>query len=132
MPTRALDGGCHCGAVRFRIEVDLDEVSVLDCDCSICRRKGFLHLIVDADNFVLIRGADALATYTFGTHTAQHHFCRTCGMHPFYRPRSHPESYDVNVRCLDDDVLGSVTIEPFDGQSWERSVTERWGEPTET
>ena len=115
------EGGCHCGAIRFRIEIADSERVVLDCNCTICTMKGILHLIVDDTRFTLLSGADALATYTFGTHTAQHQFCRTCGIHPFYRPRSHPEAWDVNVRCLDL-PLAHWQIEPFDGQHWEASV----------
>ena len=63
-------------------------------------------------------GGDALSTYTFGTHVAQHRFCRTCGIHPFYTPRSHPDQVDVNVRCLDDDAWTSSATVPFDGRSW--------------
>ena len=128
MASATYAGGCHCGAVRFTVTADLEAVTVLDCTCSICRKKGFLHLIVDADALRLERGHDALATYTFGTHTARHHFCRTCGIHPFYRPRSHPDAYDVNLRCRDDNVAATVRIETFDGVAWEASVVERWGE----
>jgi hypothetical protein len=129
MTSRSYEGGCHCGAVRFRVDADLDAAVVLDCSCSICRKKGFLHLIVQSEHFSLLRGAGALATYTFGTQTARHHFCRTCGVHPFYRPRSHPDAYDVNVRCLDDDVVDRVTIEAFDGRRWDESVAARWATP---
>jgi len=127
MSAERLTGGCHCGAVRFAITVDLSEHTVLDCTCSICRKKGFLHLIVPPADFELLTDQAALATYTFGTHTARHHFCRTCGVHPFYRPRSHPSAYDVNVRCLDLDVTERVRIERFDGERWEQSVRDTWG-----
>lgn len=113
-------GGCHCGALRFRIVVENYEAT--DCNCSICRMKGFLHLIVPPEHFTLLRGADALTTYTFNTNTAKHTFCRTCGIHAFYRPRSHPDAYDVNLRCLDGDVLGQFHLVPFDGAHWEQNV----------
>ena len=115
-----LEGGCHCGRVRF--EVIVEERRAIDCNCSICAKKGILHLIVPATRFRLLAGADALSTYSFGTHVAQHHFCQTCGIHPFYRPRSHPGAYDVNVRCLDGDAALSFTVEPFDGKRWEENV----------
>jgi hypothetical protein len=116
------DGGCHCGAVRFRIEVDDDQVAI-DCNCSMCRKKGILHLIVPWDRFTLLSGEDALAVYTFNTGVAKHMFCKTCGIHPFYRPRSHPDAWDVNVRCLDDAGAAALfPVEPFDGQSWEANV----------
>ncbi|MDQ3341395.1 MAG: GFA family protein [Myxococcota bacterium] len=111
------EGSCHCGAIRFRVETDQREV--LDCNCSICAKKGLLHLIVPESAFTLVAGAPA--TYTFGTHTAKHHFCGTCGAHPFYRPRSHPDAWDVNARCLDV-PLSYWTITPFDGQNWEANV----------
>ena len=114
-----LDGGCHCGAVRFRVKVE--ERKALDCNCSICTKKGYLHHIVDRDAFELLAGDGHLTVYSFGTHTAKHTFCRTCGMHPFYVPRSHPEGVDVNVRCLDEGP-GAWTIETFDGRHWEDSV----------
>jgi hypothetical protein len=113
-------GGCHCGAVRF--EVDAETLSAVDCNCSICSKKGFIHLIVTRDRFRLLTPEDALTTYRFGTGVARHTFCKTCGMHPFYTPRSHPDGIDVNVRCLDDDVLARFDVSPFDGRNWEASV----------
>lgn len=114
------EGGCHCGAVRFRVAVDRYEA--LDCNCSMCRRKANLHLIVPLDHFMLLRGADALTTYRFNTGVAKHTFCRTCGIHPFYTPRSHPECVDVNVRCLDGEAAARFRIAPFDGANWEANV----------
>lgn len=115
-----LEGGCHCGLVRFRVRVD--ERVALDCNCSICRKKGFLHLVVTRDAFELLSGEGELATYTFNTGVAKHTFCRTCGMHAFYTPRSHPDGVDVNVRCLDGDAASSFRVQPFDGERWEESV----------
>lgn len=112
-------GGCHCGAVRIRVYVR--ERKHLACNCSICRKKGFLGLIVEAPHFELVSGEDALETYRFNTGTAAHRFCRTCGIHPFSRPRSHPDGYDVNVRCLDD-WDEDWEVEPFDGRHWEQNV----------
>ncbi len=85
-------------------------------------RKGFLHLIVPPERFTLLQGDDVLTTYKFNTGVAQHTFCRICGIHAFYRPRSHPNSIDVNVRCLDGDVLSHFEIVPFDGASWEENI----------
>lgn len=117
---QAYEGGCHCGAVRFRVEVE--KHAAVDCNCSICRMKGFLHLIVSKERFVLLKGEENLTIYRFNTGTAKHTFCRTCGMHPFYTPRSHPDAVDVNVRCLDGDVMGRFVVRPFDGQNWEANV----------
>lgn len=116
------EGGCHCGAVRFRVRLrDPAAARGLDCNCSVCRKKGFLHLIVTRDEFELVRGADQITTYTFNTHAARHMFCRTCGMHPFYIPRSHPDGFDVNIRCLDDESP-PFPIDPFDGRRWEENI----------
>ncbi len=114
------DGGCHCGAVRFRVTVR--DHRALDCNCSVCAKKGLLHLIVDEGAFELVQGQDALSTYTFGTHTAKHLFCSTCGVQAFYRPRSHPDCWDVNPRCLDGDALSRFEVVPFDGANWEQNV----------
>ena len=92
-------GGCHCGAVAYEVEGPIEHVE--QCNCSICAKKGFLHLIVAADKFELLSGKDALTTYRFNTGAARHTFCATCGIHPFYVPRSDPDKIDVNVRCLD-------------------------------
>ncbi|MEB3309789.1 MAG: GFA family protein [Snowella sp.] len=120
-PAVSYQGGCHCGAVRFSVVVR--EPKALDCNCSICRKKGFLHLIVSLTDFTLLQGQEMLSSYTFNTHTAQHLFCRVCGIHSFYRPRSHPQGIDVNIRCLDGDSLSQFIIEPFDGANWEENVS---------
>ena len=114
------DGQCHCGEVSFRVRADLD--SVVECNCSICTRKGYLHLIVPRDQFELLAGAEALTTYRFGTMTAQHQFCRRCGVAGFYVPRSHPDCMDVNVRCLDGVDVAALVRRPFDGRHWEESI----------
>ena len=114
-----LPGGCHCGAVRFRIR--LAQKAALECNCSICAMKGFINLIATAEDFVLEQGSESLATYRFNTKVAEHLFCKICGIHPFSRPRSHPGSYDVNARCLDGG-FESLALTPFDGQNWEKNV----------
>jgi hypothetical protein len=114
------EGGCHCGRVRFRVSAEL--AGVTNCNCSICTRKGFLHLIVTRDQFELISGNDDLTTYRFNTGVAQHMFCKHCGVHPFYVPRSDPDKIDVNVRCLDDIDLTAIEIKEFDGRNWEAAI----------
>ena len=114
------EGGCHCGRVRFRVSADLDRVT--ECNCSICTKKGFLHLIVPPEQFELVSGKDALATYRFNTGTAKHTFCSHCGVHPFYVPRSDPDKIDVNVRCLDGVELSELPIKQFDGRNWEDAI----------
>jgi hypothetical protein len=111
-------GGCHCGAVRFEVEAP-PQVEVERCNCSICRRGGYLHLIVPRSRFRLLQGAQALQTYTFNTGVARHTFCKTCGIKPFYTPRSNPDGVDVNLNCLDT-LPDAVTIVEFDGLHWEQ------------
>ena len=111
-------GSCHCGAIRFEVEAP-GEISCYDCNCSICSKAGYLHLIVPASRFRLINGGENITTYTWNTGTAKHTFCRTCGIKPFYIPRSNPDGFDINVRCLDPQPE-KITIEPFDGRNWEQ------------
>jgi hypothetical protein len=112
-------GGCHCGAVRFEARAPA-RVTVQRCNCSICARTAFLHLIVPAADFRLLSGQDALATYTFNTGTARHRFCRVCGVKSFYVPRSNPDGFSVNLRCLDPGTVEHAAVEDFDGRNWER------------
>lgn len=112
-------GGCHCGAVRF--EVDLpDAFEVEDCNCSICAMSGNTHVIVPASRFRLMRGADRLTEYTFNTGVAKHLFCRTCGIKSYYVPRSNPDGFAVTWRCIDDWEALDVTVNAFDGRHWEQ------------
>ena len=113
-------GGCHCGRIRFEATAPA-KVTVSECDCSICSKAGFLHLIVPADRFVLISGRDDLTTYTFNTGAAKHTFCSHCGVKSFYIPRSHPDGVSVNVRCIDRGTVVSMNVKPFDVSNWEAS-----------
>lgn len=110
-----VEGGCHCGLVRFSATVPDGPVEALDCACSICAMTGYLHLIVPETDFRLLEGAKDLATYRFGTGRARHLFCTQCGIKSFYRPRSHPNGVSVNVRCLDEGHGLDVRVVPFDG-----------------
>jgi hypothetical protein len=120
---RTHTGGCHCGRVRFEV-VAPAKLEVADCNCSICSKFGYLHLIVPADRFKLISGREALTTYSFNTHTAKHYFCSTCGVKSFYIPRSHPDGVSVNARCIDSDTIESLSVKPFDGRNWEKGRAE--------
>jgi len=111
-------GGCHCGRVRFEFRAPA-EVTVTECNCSICCKTGYLHLIVPQAKFRLLQGADSLTTYTFNTGKAKHLFCKVCGIKAFYVPRSHPDSYSVNVRCVDEGTLKRMSARQFDGRNWE-------------
>jgi hypothetical protein len=106
-------GGCHCGAVAFEVEAPA-RLTVSDCDCSICRMSGYQHLIVPRTRFRLLQGADSLTEYRFNTGTARHLFCRHCGVKSFYVPRSNPDGYSVNVRCLDPATIENLEVELFD------------------
>jgi hypothetical protein len=111
-----MKGGCHCGAVRFEVELP-EVVEAQTCNCSMCAKVGFIHIIVPESRFRLVSGADKITTYTFNTGAAKHTFCSVCGVKSFYRPRSNPDGWSVNARCLDE--LVDIRIEAFDGQNWE-------------
>ena len=113
-------GGCHCGKVKFEIELPLS-VTVYRCNCSICRKAGFLHLIVPADRFRLLSGQEGLSEYRFHSGVARHLFCGTCGIKSFYVPRSHPDSFSVNLNCIDLPETVAVTMAEFDGRNWSDS-----------
>jgi hypothetical protein len=115
-------GGCHCGAVAFEV-FSKPQIELVDCNCSMCSKSGYLHLIVPKKDFRLLRGEDVLATYTFNTGAAKHMFCRVCGIKSFYIPRSHPDGYSVNFRCLEEpDSFASVITTEFDGREWETNA----------
>ncbi len=110
-------GGCHCGGVAFEVRTP-GEIELVDCNCSMCSKTGYLHLVVAKKDFRLTRGEHQLTTYTFNT-GAKHLFCSICGIKSFYVPRSHPDDYSVNFRCLDPAEFTSVFTTEFDGQHWE-------------
>jgi hypothetical protein len=115
--------------VRFEVTAPA-RLDVSDCNCSICSKSGYLHLIVAADRFVLLSGRGALTTYTFNTGVAQHYFCSQCGVKSFYIPRSHPDGVSVNARCLDGGTVESITVAPFDGRQWETARLQLRGPST--
>ena len=98
--------------------------NVVYCNCSMCTRTGYLHLIVPASRFRLLTPWEEMAVYTFNTGIAKHYFCRTCGIKSFYVPRSNPDGFSVNIRCLDEGTLGQVRITDFDGRNWEAHGSE--------
>ena len=112
-----IEGGCHCGLVRFQASVPDANVTVDDCNCSICAMTGYQHLIVPEKDFRLLEGKSDTSTYRFGSGTARHIFCTQCGIKSFYRPRSHPQAYSVNYRCLDEDHGLLPTYATFDGKN---------------
>ncbi len=114
-------GGCHCGAARFRF-TGPERLDVLECNCSICSMTGYLHVTVPHAAFTLLTPTDALAEYRFCTGAARHLFCRHCGVKSFYVPRSHPDGYSVNVRCLDPGSVVELRIAPFDDSDREAAT----------
>jgi len=117
---RTFEGGCHCGRVRFRVRADLDAVT--ECNCSICTKKGFLRRIARPGDFELLGGEGELSTYRFDTGVARQTFCRSCGIHAFYVPRSDPDKIDANARCLDGVDVSALRARPFDGKNWEQAI----------
>jgi len=115
-------GSCHCGAIRFEVEAP-EHIEASDCNCSICCKSGFLHLIVPKSRFRLLAGEESITTYQFNTGVAKHTFCKVCGIKPFYTPRSNPDGIDINVRCLDTPPA-QLSVTPFDGQNWEAHAHE--------
>jgi len=123
-------GGCHCGKVRFEVQAPA-HIEVSDCNCSICSKAGYLHLTVPKSRFRLLSGEDSLTTYQFNTRTARHLFCSVCGIKSFYIPRSHPEGFSVNARCLDAGTVTAVSVKPVDGRNWEQFYPKGRGAPLE-
>ena len=119
-------GSCHCGAITFEVEAP-EELEADYCNCSICSKSGYLHLIVPREKFRLIEGEEHLEKYEFNTKTAKHYFCKTCGIKSFYVPRSHPDGYSVNARCIDSDTIDSIEIIPSNGKEWEKQYPEGRG-----
>lgn len=129
-PLRTYSGACHCGRVRFRVTADLSSATI--CNCSMCTKKGFVHAIVEPSQFELVAGAAELSSYRFNTGISEHKFCKHCGIHPFYTPRSDPDKVDVNVRCLDGVELDALEIRRFDGRNWEDAIaTAHWRSASE-
>ena len=114
-------GGCHCGAVSFEMDAPAT-LEALACNCSICNAVGFQHVFVSKDELRILTGKDNLTTYTFNTGVAQHYFCKTCGVKPFYVPRSHPDGWSVNARCISRETITDLKYSDFDGANWEANV----------
>lgn len=122
-------GSCHCGRVRFEA-VAPAKIEVSECNCSMCSKAGFLHLIVPEDRFKLLSGSEVLTTYRFNTETANHLFCSVCGIKSFYVPRSHPDGFSVNARCLDSETVEEITVTQINGRDWEKQFPDGKGEYT--
>ena len=121
-------GGCHCQSIRFIAFLpegeEIQQQTLIDCNCSICTMKGFIHWIIPFKYFALYGDPQTLSNYQFNTRQAQHLFCSQCGIPSFYLPRSHPQHVSINVRCLDDGatLMNSAQLQRFDGQQWETHI----------
>ena len=114
--TTTYTGGCHCGRVRYEAMGDLAQV--IDCNCSICMKRGALWAFVKAPEFKLLKGKDALTDYQFGRKKLHHLFCESCGIGSFSRglaPNA-DETFAINVGCLDGVDVAQLKLTPFDGK----------------
>jgi hypothetical protein len=111
-------GGCHCGAVRYHVDIDLTKPAIT-CNCSICARSGSMLAFVPANSFTLDKGADNLTDYTFNRNVIHHVFCKTCGIKSFARGKNRDGSdmVAVNVRCLDEVDLETIKTQAFNGKA---------------
>ena len=123
-------GSCHCGRVRFEV-IAPAKLQVSECNCSMCSKVGYLHLVVPADRFRLLSGSEALTKYSFNTHTANHLFCSVCGIKSFYVPRSHPDGFSINARCLDPGTVDEIIATQINGREWEKQYPKGRGEYTQ-
>ena len=94
-------GGCHCGEIKYKF-VASKSVEIWKCNCSICTIQDYEHLFIRHNDFKVIKGTKLITKYSFGTKTAEHLFCKNCGIKSFYQPRSHLDSYSVNLRCVEE------------------------------
>ena len=108
-------GGCHCGAIKFKFRSE-ELVEVWKCNCTICNILDYEHLFIDHNDFKIIKGKKLLSKYSFGTQKATHIFCKDCGIKSFYQPRSHPDSYSINLKCVEDPPE-TKNIVHFDGKN---------------
>jgi hypothetical protein len=106
-------GSCHCGAVRFRIKADIDELTT--CDCSLCRRKNAVMAKVPEAALTITAGEEVLSTYEWNTHRAKHYFCSRCGIYTFHRKRAAPDHFGVNVFCLEGFDPASIAVRATEG-----------------
>lgn len=115
----AYEGSCHCGKVAFAIEGSAP-AEAISCNCSMCRRKGFLLTFVPVDQFTLLRGEEDLKSYLFHNHRIEHRFCTTCGTQPFAYGKmpDGSEMRAINLRCVESVDLDALTVKQIDGASF--------------
>jgi hypothetical protein len=124
MITYEYSGGCHCHDIRFNLKLQkpIESNAITACNCSICEKTGFIHLIIAKAQFQLLTDWNKLSNYQFNKKIAKHYFCKQCGIKSFYQPRSHPDCWSVNVRCLDDYSGLNLQIDFFDGKNWQKNI----------
>jgi len=116
MPT--YQGHCHCETVRFEVTTDTDIKSGVRCNCSLCRRKGAVMVLVDQSQFKVVEGADSLAEYQWNTKLAHHYFCKHCGIYTHHQPRTAQDKIGFNAGCVDElDPLSFEGVEVRNGQA---------------
>lgn len=117
-------GGCHCQDIRFKIKLDesVESTEITLCNCSMCEKTGYLHLIIPKHQFTFNSNWNNLSNYQFNKKIAKHYFCKNCGIKSFYQPRSHPDCLSINARCLDDFSKYKLLINNFDGKNWEDNI----------
>tara|TARA_B100001250_G_C19767334_1_gene775393 strand:- start:924 stop:1274 length:351 start_codon:yes stop_codon:yes gene_type:complete len=108
-------GGCHCGDIKFKF-YSKEFVEVWKCNCSICSLSDYEHLFVNHDDFKVIKGEELISEYSFNSETAKHLFCKNCGTKSFYQPRSHPDSYSINLKCVQEPPKINNVVK-FDGKN---------------
>lgn len=113
-------GGCHCGEVKFSF-LSEESVEIWKCNCSICDILDYEHLFIKHDLLKIISGKDSIEEYLFKTETAKHFFCKLCGIKSFYQPRSHPDAFSVNLKCVQNPPEVHEIVH-FDGLNFEESI----------
>ena len=116
MENKTYDGACHCGKIRYRVTTDL--AHVMQCNCSICSKRGYLLTFVTPEQFKQLSGQDSVRDYQFNKHIIHHYFCTTCGVGSYAQGAAQDgkKMYAINVRCLDDVDPSTLNITQFDGK----------------
>ncbi len=117
-------GGCHCQLIRFEVKLNqcLEQTTITSCNCSMCEKTAYLHLIIPKADVKLLGNFNKLNNYQFNKKIAKHYFCKICGIKSFYQPRSHPDSWSINARCLDDFSKYKIKVKNFNGKNWEQNI----------
>ena len=111
---------CHCGLIEIQVDLKKNIDELMKCNCSMCKRKGTMYTIVKKDDLKIIRGKTKIKTYQFNTKVAKHHFCSECGTHTHNLRRSDPNTYGINMGCIDEirpNELFKFKIHVRDGQN---------------